>query len=240
MTDGTNSDTTKPAPGRCLVYGCDLSAPGEADAQIKAARAFCEKAGLTVTEAFTDQGGAWYRAMSSRPAGYRLLMAADPGDTVVFGSARAIGPRTADADVVLRRLRRLRVAVHVADEAAAGQPGKGLEALVRLDRATKSAEIKAGMDRLKKEGRRSSRFPQLGHRFVWKEGGWKTEPDPYEMGVIEKIVEWKNAGVSWNAIAEHLLAQGVKTTSGGDWHPRRLQVVYQRVREGLLPLEANG
>jgi hypothetical protein len=165
-------------------------------------------------------------------------MAAEPGDKIMVATAQVLGPRAADADVALRRCRRLGVEVQVVGDAGqAGGAGPQLEELVSLDRNTRSVETRAAMAKLRQQGMRRSRYPKLGYRFVWANGGWAERVRPKEMATIAKVVEWKHRGWSWSAIAEHLSAHGCATATGGAWDPRRLQRAYQLAIDGQLPVE---
>jgi DNA invertase Pin-like site-specific DNA recombinase len=51
---------------------------------------------------------------------------------------------------------------------------------------------------------------------------------PDEMSVVRSILEYRNGGKSYVAIAEQLNAEGVKSRSGKQWHPTQVQRIIQR------------
>src|SRR5260370_21788415 len=63
-----------------------------------------------------------------------------------------------------------------------------------------------------------------GYGFRWFRG--RKVPDPHEQHVMPQIVQWRQAGLSWQCISVQLFRQGIRTAAGPEWSVARVRRAY--------------
>src|SRR5262245_42956650 len=179
-------------PTSLFVYACTTpTAP--ASAQLEAARAHAAGLGLQPAGEYRDDAGAWGLPLRDRPAGRRLLAALSPGAGVVVATPLALvamplapAPAPAGFPALAAALREIGVTLHVAGLVAEEVPtlAAALTAAQALGAKSRSEQIRAGMAKARAAGRRLTRHPPIGHRWVWRGGQFFADPDPEELAVV--------------------------------------------------------
>ncbi len=208
------------------------------DSQPASLREYASRLGRPLADTYRDGADALPLPFRDRPAGRRLLARLAPGDAVVAVSPLVLAPKLPRYSTLASALREVGVATHI----VTGFDGEGLADSLReaFDPGEdRGARIRAGFAKAKAAGRRTSRHPPVGYRHVRRGSQVFKEPDPDELEVIGKVLEWHKKGYSWSQISRHLLLHKVKTASGGDWCPRRCRKAVEAAAAGRLPpLEA--
>jgi len=230
------------------LYACSIPLSNDrAEAQLDLARAYCQEHGLHVARELRDDDiRLGHKPLGERPGGRQLLSGLRNNDVLVVANVLALGPTRRAFVLSAKAFQRMGITLRVAgdglDRRIAGteewaQVIRAFEGSLDDDRPRHAEAIRRGVAKRKAKGGRVSRFPPIGHRWQWcaGEGRFYAVPCPLELAVIEKVVRWRHEGYSWSAIATHLVSLKITTTSGGDWHPRRLQRACQLHREGKVP-----
>jgi hypothetical protein len=78
-------------------------------------------------------------------------------------------------------------------------------------------------------GLQYGRFAPYGYKWSrrWKDGMRRLVPHPRERLVMQRIVDWWQAGYSWRQISDHLAKIGERTKNGTKWSWIRCQRAYR-------------
>ena len=97
-------------------------------------------------------------------------------------------------------------------------------------RARTSAAVKVRMERKRASGEKTGgKHSPYGYGVVLDEQGVKRlVPDAQEQYHIESILRFRGAGMSYQAIADALVQQGVATREGGRWSAKVIRSIVKR------------
>jgi DNA invertase Pin-like site-specific DNA recombinase len=224
-------------PNHVFGYACAPDTPG----QLAMIEGYCSQLGLQLGVVFTDPADAAGLSWLQRPAGEQLAARLEPGSAVVVAGLGWIYTSTEDLVKVLTEMRARGVTLHIVQ--VEGSPrgpedslpvgGEVSDLIVRtltvlraFDRSVRSRAVREGMRRRKLEGRKYCRHAGYGFTWKGKKGRERRAPHPHEQAVIGKIIEWRDAGLSWYQIAAHLLRHRVLTADGREWSESRVRRAY--------------
>jgi DNA invertase Pin-like site-specific DNA recombinase len=189
----------------------------------------CDGKGNRLTEIFVD--GAWTASTFwlHRPEGCRLDSVLHAGDEVLVARGASILTSIDHLVSVAKDWYQRGITLHILDSVLSFSPDKAdflirtLESFAAFKRTTRSEAIRLGMALRKQQGKRCGLYAGYGHR--WKHG--MRVPVPSEQEVIARIVDLREGkGLSWNAIAVHLLHSRTMTDSGQEWSVARVRRAY--------------
>jgi DNA invertase Pin-like site-specific DNA recombinase len=184
--------------------------------------------GFAWAGAFADDEVSARRPFADRDAARRLIRATARGDMVLLARVPlAFRSLTEFARHVGWLVERLGVAVHAEDMGRAlvpGRPGTELElamlaAHADLDRSMRAHQTREGIARQGRTVQRGGRCP-YGHLRVGRGKKRRLEPNPIEREFGGRVVECRERGMSWKAIARQFNKDEVRyrgkllTTSG--------------------------
>lgn len=181
--------------------------------------AFAAAQGLEITDWFIeDEGVSGSIRPMSRPAMARALDAlrTGPASVLLFKDQTRVGRNAKD----LLDLR----------DAADGQGWRLASSDGKLDNSTPAGRLQfvilAGVAEYELEMIRSRTREALAEK---KAAGVRLgRPSVLPAEVVARIVEAKDGGAGWSAIARSLMADGIPTARGGaTWHASAVQKVYQ-------------
>lgn len=187
------------------------------DAQRAAIEAFAAQRGLEVIAWHVDEGVSGAKAPMSRPALAAALedLATGPGSVLLFGKADRVGRRAADLLALRERAEREGWTLASADAQVDLTTPAGrmmftmLAGVAEMERELIQARTREGLAAKRAQGVRLGR------------------PATLPADVVTRIVEEREAGRGWSAIAADLTAEGVPTARGGaKWYPATVQKVW--------------
>jgi DNA invertase Pin-like site-specific DNA recombinase len=195
---------------------------------------------LEYAGAWVEEASARTRPLACRPAGVRLSLAADRGDHVLV----------ADYDRGFRNARELAallevwgargVQLHVLDigleplTPAGRQVAQAFRIAAQAEKFWAKEKGQEEFARRRREGKALTGVAPPGFRYAGPRGRRRLVPDEDDQAIMRKIIRWRMAGHTWEAIYLHLAKHGVKTPRGAEWSMGRILRAYQA---GLL-LEA--
>jgi DNA invertase Pin-like site-specific DNA recombinase len=220
---------TLPHAGRLFEYLLGTPPRGWTDWVAGVAR----RQGKAVTSVFHDGLGSAGLPFTSRPAVSHLTATARPGDEVLVPRAASLAADPSKLAAAIRWLTQAGLTLQLAAPvvltiapAAAPMVLAGMELHGQSSRSARSRAAQAGIARARAAGRRHSRHPGYGFKWVGRKGHQRRIPDDFERAVIGRIVAWREGGHSWRAIAVHLLRHGVTTSAGAEWSVSRVRRAY--------------
>ena len=191
----------------------EQSERGTIETQLAACRAYCEKAGLELRQEFKDEGVSGTVPLADRPAGARLIAAADAKSFEVVVCYR-LDRFGRDALVCLLAIKRLqtRVKLEYVDERFDDTPSGNfaktvMSAVAQLERDLIRQRTVAGRERRVREGRYCS--PVTPYGYVKATSG-ELEADAETAPVVQQIFELAASGLSTRSIAKRLNDYGVQ------------------------------
>lgn len=206
--------------------GCSLAA------QAERIRAWAASHGHPLGAMFEDAGisGA---TTDARPGLQQALDAvcATGGVLVVYSLSR-LARSTRDAIDIATRLERAGADLVSLSEAIDTTTATGkfmfrlLAAVAELERDLIAERTAASLAHLKAQGRRVSGRVPFG--FDLQADGTLVVNEA-EMLVVEALQERRAAGMSWNALAAWLTAEGVPAKAGGRWRGDAVKAIVQRI-----------
>ncbi|MEH0549225.1 recombinase family protein [Streptomyces sp. B21-105] len=187
------------------------------DAQRTAITACAAARGLEVIAWHVDEGVSGGTAPMKRPELSKALdaLATGPASVLLFGKADRVGRRATDLLALRDRAEREGWTLASADGAVDLTSPHGklmftmLAGVAEMERDLIRARTREGLAAKREQGVR------LGRPSVLPES------------VVRRIVEEREGGAGWTAIARGLMDDGVPTARGGaTWHPSAVQKVY--------------
>jgi DNA invertase Pin-like site-specific DNA recombinase len=225
---------------RCRPFASDQIGK----APLEALQVYCQGQGFQLVEVFTDGHDSADTPWLDRPAGSQLANGLASGDTVV-ADGRSIWTTADDLlsavrdwnarGIILNALVSSDAVLSTADSGGEAME-RALQAFAELRRNFRSEATTLGMQEKKQRGEKYCRHAGYGYR--WRNG--RRVPNESEQAVISWIVEWREDGQSWYAIAARLLREGVKTASGNEWSPSRVRRAYLTEISCRSPSEEEG
>ena len=188
---------------------------------------------------FIDAARSGKVSWEDREAGLALFARLRRGDDLIIPKLDRAFRRLADCVVVLEKLERMGVRLHVCNLMGgaidlSSPMGRFLihilAAFAELERAFISERTKDGLAGKKKRNVCHTRFPGYGFRWktVWLEGKRTKvkERDDEERNVMRSILQWRmqDGPLGWKEIADHLTYNlKLKTKDGGAWDINRVR-----------------
>jgi DNA invertase Pin-like site-specific DNA recombinase len=187
------------------------------DAQRAAITATAAARGLEIIAWHADEGVSGATAPMNRPALSKALdeLATGPGSVLLFGKADRVGRRASDLLALRDRAEHEGWTLASADGAVDLTTPHGklmftmLAGVAEMERDLIRSRTREGLAAKREQGVRLGR------------------PSTLPASVVARIVEERDAGAGWSAIARGLMADGVPTARGGaTWHPSAVQKVF--------------
>jgi site-specific DNA recombinase len=189
---------------------------------------------------FVDAAKSGKIAIEDREGGRTLFGRLKRGDHLIIAKLDRAFRRLADCVVVLERMERLGIKIHVVNLLGGaldlGSPmGRFLihilAAFAELERAFISERTKDGLANKKRSGVAHTCFP--GYGFKWEkrqiDGRWVKVKvrDDQEREVMKSIAQWRmqEPPVAWDEIRNHLRSLGILTKDGTEWTIERIRRV---------------
>jgi site-specific DNA recombinase len=101
-----------------------------------------------------------------------------------------------------------------------------LSGINEFEKSQLGERTRAAMSHLRLAGKRISARLPLGHDLA--PDGETLVPNAAEQETLSRIIAWRNAGKSMNAIARDLTAAGVPTKMGGRWSSSGIRSILKR------------
>lgn len=212
------------------------------EVQLHAVRQWCEQQGHEIVETFADEGVSGAIPLADRPAGARLIEAAEsarghdrPFEAVVSYSLDRLGRDALAALLAIKRLKALKVpAVFVResfDDSPAGRfQATVMSAVSELERDLITQRMSGGRLRAVREGAYLASAAPWGYRFEdvpagEGDGRGRKKParrlaiDEEQARWVRQVFEWAIEGHGVKEIADRLEAAGVPVPAAR--HPKR-------------------
>jgi site-specific DNA recombinase len=186
---------------------------------------------IEVVQEFSDEAVSGTTDAIDRPGLTDMFVAlkANGVRTVICESATRLARDLMISEIILAEFRKLNVKVISADggiDLTLGNDDPSgklirqiLGAVAEWEKCALVQKLRASRLRIRRAGGRCEGKKPYGHT-------------PDEAKVVATILEHRKSGLSYVAIANQLNASGVKSRSGGTWHPTQVQRVTTR---GSLP-----
>ena len=232
---------------RSAVVYCRVSTREQAtegvslDAQESALRAYCALRSLDVAAVVVDAGVSGGKALSTRAGGRRVLDLVESGEvcSVVAFKLDRLFRDACDCLAVTAQWDRLDVALHLVDLG-----GQSIDTSTAMGRFMLT--VLAGAAEMERNQIRERTAAALQHikgtgaQLGGEALGWTRTDDTDEAGrlvvrkvqaecdTVERIMELRAEGMTLQAIADTLTAEGRPTKRGGQWYPMTVRNVLQR------------
>lgn len=224
----------KPAIGYIRVSSEDQADSGLGlEAQRQRIRAYCESKGLHLAEIFEDPGISGGKALSSRPAGAKLLINARRGESViVVAKFDRLFRSVADAAQTIVDFDKMGIElVAIAEGFDMTNPyGRAMAQMAsvfaELERAMIRERTRAAMK--VKRSRRERMSHQIPFGWDLRTAGALVENDPEQKAII-RMKTWRAEGKSFREIARMLDGQSIRPKCGERWsHSSVLRILSRR------------
>jgi DNA invertase Pin-like site-specific DNA recombinase len=182
---------------------------------------------LEIVQEFSDEAVSGTTDAIDRPGLTDLFVAlkANGVRTVVVENATRLARDLMISEILLAEFRKLGVRVISADggiDLTLGNDDPSgklirqiLGAVAEWEKCALVQKLRASRLRIRRAGGRCEGKKPFGH-------------SPEEAKLVAEILELRNSGLSYVAIANQLNAGGAKSRSGGTWHPTQVQRVVVR------------
>lgn len=211
-------------PGRCYGY-CRVSTVRQADegesldVQQRQIAGYATMHDLKLDRVFVERGVSGSKPLAERPEGGALILALQPGDTVITPKLDRMFRSALDALDILGKLKTVGISLHMLD-LGGDVTGNGVSRLVfTILSAVAEAERDRTRERvaeMKKDQRQRGRFlggkVPFGYR-VSEDG--ELVPEPAQQAAIRRIRKMRAEGLALRPIAEAMQASGVQITFMG-------------------------
>lgn len=202
-------------------------------AQTAAIKTYAKQAGLTVVEAYSDDGISGAAGIDKRPGLAAAIGRLRRGDVLVIAKRDRLGRDTMTTLTIERAVAKRGASIVSADGVGNGDGAADafmrsvMDAAAQFERDLIKARTRAAMAEKRKAGERIGEIP-----WGWKlASDGKLMPVPEEQEVLNAIRECREAGLSLRKIAEHLTALGIKTKKGNaKWNHNTVNSVLSRER----------
>lgn len=171
-------------------------------------RTYALTQGMHPERRFHDEGLRWSVDFAERPEAARLLELLEEGDVVLAHSLLRIFSTCEDMEATVRRLRKKRVRLYIADLGGditdeRFQPpfGRVMKAFSRLEKRRSTERIKTVKVHQRQKGRFLGGSRPFGY-MIHSNG--RLIENPMEQRVLKKIIEMKNQGKSLRAISSEV------------------------------------
>ena len=231
-----------------MLYGyCRVSSDKQENslgAQAARLEDYAKQAGLELFQPlFVDEDVTGSIPLKRRPNGQKLWDILRAGDVVVFTKLDRGFRNMADAATTLAILSELGVKMKILDLPMDLTTPEGrlifhqFAAFSQFERERIGQRISESMAHLKKQGKPYSTTRPYG----WVRKGKEWVPCEKERELGRKIVEWRDSGASWLAIAFDLCGAGERkphrrSGSHGFYHPKDVQFLYRAAKAGYPTL----
>ena len=217
----------------------DGKGPGlSAEAQEAACRTEADRLGLDVTKVHVDYLSGKL-PMAERPALLEAVGSLKRGDTLLVARRDRAGRDAIHVAMLEREIaRRGCRLVSAAGEATEMEGPSGvfirtvLDALSEMERGTIALRTRAALRAKRARGERAGSTPfgfelvgySLSADGMHKHGG-RLEPIPAQQETLRTMREWRESGLSFDAIARQLNEQGYDPQKGVKWWPSSVRAV---------------
>ncbi len=213
--------------GYCRVSSVEQATSGiSLDAQESRLRAYCAAHGLELVRIDVDRGIS-AKAMHNRAGLQKALRALRKGDAggLVAVKLDRLSRSTRDVLDLVERADREGWALHSIEERLDTSSPHGrfvvtvLAGLAQMEREQIGERTRHGMAELRRQGKRTSRFPPFG--FKWSDG--RRVQVPEEQRILKRILRHREQGLGKRRIAKALNAAGCQNPrTQGLWTPSTL------------------
>jgi len=189
-------------------------------AQAAQAQEWAQARGHTVAGIYTDAGLSGRKARNRPGLQEALDEVCESGGVLVFYSLSRLARSVQDALSIAKRLEKAGADMvsltesHIDSTSAMGRfVFQVLASVAELESNLTSERIRAVKAYLREQGRFAGGEPPYGYRVNGKD----LEEDPDEQSVLADLARMRDAGYSWQRIADHLNAGGVRLRAGRRW-----------------------
>ena len=195
--------------------------------QREAITGYAKAHGIEVVQEFSDEAVSGTTDAMDRPGLTDLFVAlkANGVRLVLVENATRLARDLMISEIILGEFRKIGVRVISADggiDLTLGNDDPSgklirqiLGAVAEWEKCALVAKLRASRLRMRRAGRRCEGKKPYGHT-------------PEEAKIVDSIVSLRKERKSYVAIAEQLNADGIKSRSGGRWHPTQVQRVIER------------
>jgi site-specific DNA recombinase len=221
---------------RVSTEGQVESGLGLADQEARC-RAYCEMRGLEVAEVIVDPGVSAGKPLGDREGGAAVLRQTRrrraPLRHVVALKLDRLFRNAADALEVTAQWDKRKVALHLVDfgggaidlSTAMGRMFLTMAAgFAELERGLTSERTKAALAVKRSRGEFTGGAAPLGFRLV----RGTLRPESAEQDFLTRLVQLRDEGRSYAAVAKALNDEGHRTRKGGTWSKARVHALYKR------------
>ncbi len=238
-----------------LMPLCEEDASEAIRAQRQAIDAYVAAGGLAIDEWFCEAPGDCFehhgkrreRFLFNRPAGKRLAAALQPGDWVFVADPFALGMGMAglyrllcELDDHSAALRFPRLGHLIVDGAINALACRIMRGLLQSDLEAAAEDAREGLRKSKARGGPSGGQARVGWKHVGKGKRRRVVPDEQQRETMRLIVELKNAGLTFYAIAKRLQkerhfwrkpkANAPRGYTPEQWDHKRVERGYEEMR----------
>lgn len=213
------------------------------DAQRQRIAAAALLSGLDLVEVVVDAGVSGGKRLSQRDGGARLCAMVESGSVgvVIVAKLDRLGRSAADLLATVEQWQSRGVGLKALDLGldTTGPMGRMVLGMMSVFAEFERAQIGERTRTALAEARRQG--AQLGGAAL----GWRRDSDrtdehgrqviavvAHEVEAVRRIVELRDAGMTWQAIADQLTLEDVPTKRGGQWRPATAWKVYKRAIAG--------
>ena len=202
-------------------------------------RAYCDMRGLEVAEVVVDPGVSAGKPLADRKGGAAVLRQTrrrrSPLKHVVALKLDRLFRNAADALEVTARWDKRKVALHLVDfgggaidlSTAMGRMFLTMAAgFAELERGLTSERTKAALAVKRSRGEFTGGGAPFGFRV--DSTGWLIEAEDSEQELLARLVQLRDEGRSYAAVAKALNDEGHQTRKGGAWSKARVHTLYRR------------
>jgi DNA invertase Pin-like site-specific DNA recombinase len=192
------------------------------DAQEARIRAWADAVGAEVAQIVTDAGVSGMKPLPEREGGATVAALLDSRkpdvDAVVVVRLDRLGRDAAETLTLLKRFRTSKVGlVSLAERIDLATPsGRAMAGMTvvfaELERGLIAQRTTDALDEIARQGRPWNHDP-----FGWDAVDGRLVPNEREQTALAQIRELREAGVSYDKIAKHLISEQVATKRGGTW-----------------------
>lgn len=208
------------------------------DAQRVRIEAAAEAAGLRLAGVVVDGGVSGSVALADRPGGGQVVAMVEAGQvaTVIVAKLDRLGRSAADLLTTVQAWERASVALMALDVGVDTRTPGGrvffgmLSLFAEFEREQTRERTRMGLVQARAEGaklgsvglgfRRSEALDADGRRVV--------EADPIEAATVARIIELREQGQAWRAVADALNQEGRPSKRGGQWHAAAAMRIFNR------------
>lgn len=201
----------------CRVSSAIQVKEGESLAvQQELGEAICKLEGLTLAGIFVEEGVSGSKPLASRPEGYRLVAALQPGDVVIALRLDRMFRNVADAVTTLADFKRRGVALYLKDvggfvsgDSVGELVFSMLSSVAAFERSRTRERIVETKASLARQGRYMGGDTPFGTRLVERDGERYVEADTEVMTTLRNL---HAKGYSTRLIAGHFAQQGIEVS----------------------------